>query len=63
MAYAHGIVYDPPAPNLPHLAVVFHENGDVWVAHAVPTPEAGEKVIEKALKDYQAKLEADKSQS
>jgi hypothetical protein len=40
-----GVVYEPPADDLPHIAVVFHEDGSVLQAEAVPSYDAGEKLL------------------
>ena len=40
----HGVVYPPPRPELPYIAVVFR-NGRVSNAVSVPSVEAGEKAI------------------
>lgn len=41
----HGTVYDPPAPGLPHLAVVLDNNGEVIVAKSVSSVAAGEALM------------------
>jgi len=45
MTVLRGVVYEPPAADLPRLAVVFHEDGSVLRAEAVPSYDAGEKLL------------------
>jgi len=45
MIALRGIVYDPPAAALPHVAIVFREDGSVLRAEAVPSYDAGEKLL------------------
>lgn len=45
MAKIASIVYDPPAQGFPYLAVLFDVDGEVLVARAVPSREAGEALI------------------
>ena len=40
-----GVVYEPPADDLPHIAVVFHGDGTVLPADAVASYDAGEKLL------------------
>jgi hypothetical protein len=47
----HGVVYPPPRPDLPHVAVLFR-NGRVLKAVSVPSVEAGEKAIATLLEAY-----------
>jgi hypothetical protein len=46
-----GVVYDPPASGLPHLAVVLHNN-EVVVARAVPSVAAGEALIASVFQAF-----------
>src|SRR3954467_10486268 len=36
------VVYDPPVPGLPHMAVLFDADGEVITVRAVESTEAGE---------------------
>ena len=47
----NGVVYDPPAPGLPYLAVVLHK-GEVVVARAVPSVQAGESLIASVFQSF-----------
>lgn len=51
MAKIATIVYDPPAPGFPHIAVLFDTNGEVMAARAVPSREAGEAFIAGIMTD------------
>ncbi|TWS07794.1 hypothetical protein FJD35_24240 [Pseudomonas mandelii] len=46
-----GVVYDPPGPGLPYLAVVLN-NGEVVVARSVSSVAAGEAMIAKVFSDF-----------
>lgn len=48
-----GVVYDPPGPGLPYLAVVLHD-GEVVVSRAVTSVAAGEALIAKVFQDFAA---------
>ena len=48
----NAIVYDPPAPGFPYLAVVFKSDGEVLVARSVPSREAGEDMIEEVFEEF-----------
>lgn len=48
----HGVVYDPPRADLPYLAVVLGNNGEVIVARSVRSVEEGEALIESVFRDF-----------
>jgi hypothetical protein len=54
MAKLTAIVYDPPATGFPFLAVMFDHNGEVLVARAVPSQEAGEQLLANVASDIAA---------
>lgn len=54
-----GVVYDPPRPDLPYLAVIFKPEGEVLTALAVASVEAGEALIKKTLLDFKKKVDAE----
>jgi hypothetical protein len=39
------VVYDPPVPGLPHMAVLFDADGEVITVRAVESIEAGEAAL------------------
>jgi hypothetical protein len=39
------VVYDPPAPGFPHIAVLFDANGEVITVRAVESIGAGEAAL------------------
>ena len=39
------VVYDPPAPNLPHMAVLFDAGGEVVAVRPVESIDAGEAAL------------------
>jgi hypothetical protein len=39
------VVYDPPAPGFPHMAVLFNESGEVVAVRPVESIDAGEAVL------------------
>ena len=49
MARIGGVVYDPPAAGFPFLAVVFKPDGEVLVARAVSSRDAGEALLMTVL--------------
>jgi hypothetical protein len=49
MAQISGVVYTPPGPQFPLIAVLFGPDGEVLTARAVPTVAAGEKLIYEVL--------------
>jgi hypothetical protein len=51
MDNCQGVVYPPPRPELPHIAVVFRD-GRVLNAATVPSIEAGEQVIATFMEAY-----------
>lgn len=57
--YVSGAVYDPPRNGLPHVAVVFDPKGEVLVARAVPSVEAGEALLKEVFADIQAKIDSE----
>jgi hypothetical protein len=59
MSHVHAIVYDPPAADLPHLAVVFLD-GEVLAARAAPSFEAGERFLAKMMSEFAAKIKEDR---
>jgi hypothetical protein len=44
-----GIVYDPPTPDLPYIAVIFRPGGEILSARAVPSAEAGRRLIRETF--------------
>ena len=46
-----GAVYDPPRPDLPHVAVLFNPDGQVLSARVVPSVEIGDHLIQSVLKE------------
>lgn len=52
-----GVVYDPPKPGLPFLAVVLHNN-EVVISKVVSSPVAGEAMIASVFSDF-AKAKAE----
>lgn len=59
MAYITSAVYDPPAPGLPYVAVIFDTSGEVLTARTVPSAAAGEKLIADVMGDLAARIAAD----
>lgn len=51
-----GVIYDPPMPEFPFLAVVFNLDGDVLAARAVPDVLTGEKLIAEIIAENDAKF-------
>jgi hypothetical protein len=51
MDNCQSVVYPPPRPELPHIAVVFRD-GRVLSAVSVPSIEAGEQVIATFMEAY-----------
>lgn len=51
MARIASVVYDPPGHGFPFLAVLLDEDGEVLVARAVPSREAGEALILSVMND------------
>lgn len=43
--YISSIVYAPPTPEFPYLAVLFHPDGEVLAARPMISQEAGEQFI------------------
>lgn len=52
MAHISGVVYDPPKNGFPYLAVIFKPDGEVLVARAVPSLQAGEQLIASTLNEF-----------
>lgn len=52
MTGIRGAVYDPPRAGLPFVAVVFRPDGEVLVARAVPSAEAGESLIAHVFEEF-----------
>jgi hypothetical protein len=50
----NGVVYDPPRADLPYLAVVLDNNGEVVVARSVPNAAAGEALIQQTFEAFAA---------
>jgi len=48
-----GVVYGPPAPGLPHVAVIFYPGDEVFSARSVPSLVAGEDLIAQVLASAQ----------
>ena len=45
----NAVVYDPPAPGFPHLAVLFGRDERVLTLRVVPSIEAGEAFLQAAV--------------
>lgn len=54
MAKMSSVVYDPPGPGFPFIAVLFDPKGEVVVARTVPSREAGEALIIQVLNEAAA---------
>jgi len=52
MAFITSVVYAPPTAELPHLAVVFHPDGEVLIARRVSSQEAGERLIRDVAQEF-----------
>jgi hypothetical protein len=52
------VVYDPPLPSYPHLAVVFDTEGEVLVSKVVPSREEGEAFLGEVMSAIQAQIDA-----
>ena len=50
-------VYDPPAPGLPHIAVLFDGEGTLVAVRQVESIEAGEAALASLVGDVTASLE------
>jgi hypothetical protein len=47
MAEYSGAVYEPPRSDAPYIAVICDPRGNIIVARAVSSPEAGERLIQQ----------------
>ncbi len=59
MAHVSGVVYDPPAQDLPYLAVLLHE-GQVVASRAFKSPMGAATFLKTIVPQLQAKIDADK---
>lgn len=53
-----GVVYDPPRPGLPYIAVVLDDDNQVVSADSVPSVAAGEALIAEVFARFKADKEA-----
>jgi hypothetical protein len=53
------VVYDPPAPGLPHVAVLFDGAGALVAASPVESIEAGEAALACLVGEVASRAEAD----
>ena len=51
------VVYDPPLPHYPHLAVVFDVEGEVLVSRVVPSREEGEAFLAQVMSAIQSQID------
>jgi hypothetical protein len=56
LAEAHltAVVYDPPAPGLPHVAVLFDAEGDVIAVRTAASIDEGEAALANLIADISA---------
>lgn len=52
------VVYGPPGPGLPYLAVILNSENEVVSARAVPSVAAGEALIAKTVAEFNAAKDA-----
>ena len=50
------VVYDPPLPSYPYLAVVFDTEGEVLVSKVVPSRPVGEAFLGQVMSAIQAQV-------
>ncbi len=62
MAKIVGVVYYPPSPELPYLAVLLYQ-GDVLSARAVPSLDAGDAFIANIAPKLAAQIAEDKKKA
>jgi hypothetical protein len=55
MTHTNLVVYDPPGPNLPYLAVLFF-NGELIAAKAAPTKAEADSMLAKLSGEYASEL-------
>jgi hypothetical protein len=48
------VVYDPPGPGFPYLAVIFRADGEVLIARSVQSHAQGESLIAKVVAEFEA---------
>jgi hypothetical protein len=54
MVFVTAAIYEPPAPQLPHVVVFFDNDGDVRAIRAVDSRSAGLAVLEKMAETFAA---------
>jgi hypothetical protein len=52
MAYVTGVIYEPPAPQLPHVVVFFDNDGDARVIRALDSRSAAIDLLEKMAETF-----------
>jgi hypothetical protein len=52
MVFVTGAMYEPPAPQLPHVVVFFDHDGDVRVIRAVDSRSAGIALLEQMAETF-----------
>jgi hypothetical protein len=52
------VVYDPPAPGIPHMAVLFDESGEVVAVRPVESIDAGEAALANLIGHITAEQQA-----
>ena len=54
MDQMRAVVYDPPLPAYPHIAVVFDTEGEVLVSRVVPSRDEGEAFLGQVMSAVQS---------
>ena len=57
-AHLTAVVYDPPAPGLPHVAVLFDADGDVIAMRTAASIDEGEAALANLIADIAAEARA-----